>query len=518
MRAWLRVAAVLCMTLAGPAWAGVVRTAPPPGLARATAPRRVALLIGVDTYEDPKLNSLQFAAQDAEDLAEVLRAREGGSFDEVVVLSGRVSLDELRGAFMNLTARITDEDTFVLYFAGHGTLSLTPGGSEQYLLTSGSQLDAPLATGLSVRLLQDAIETLPARQRVLILDACYNGVGRSALPDETVARLRSLRGDPPPPPAREISRFDAYLYAAHLNQAAMEDDRLGNGVYTHYLIEGLRGGADIDGDHLIDVVEAHQYARDRTMSFTGGMQVPWLQTTMVGRASIFLAGIPEERQAAEQAILVGLAELPAGTELRVDGRPRGEGALEPGAHRVEISLAGQPAVARTVRVQAGERVQVADWLSGQEQRLDLGVTAGWMQTGQTAEHPGIAPPGNMGLAIWWWPADPGGFRPGFGARADLGVGAVPGVRYYPTLGAQAELAWVYGDRLAAGPILVGGVLLHAREEGREWQPFVESGLRVQLSYPRWSGGIDFAAQAFPTAIEGELPVLLSVAPGFYLRL
>ncbi|MEZ4236999.1 MAG: hypothetical protein R3F59_12770 [Myxococcota bacterium] len=50
-------------------------------------------------------------------------------------------------------------------------------------------------------------------------------------------------------------------------------------------------------------MEAHQWARDRTLTYTGGSQVPWAETVLVGRQALYLAGDPRERAAAEAALV-----------------------------------------------------------------------------------------------------------------------------------------------------------------------------------------------------------------------
>lgn len=491
------------LALVDPASAGAVTLAEPVGLAAATGPRRVALVVGVDAYTGG-LPSLRFAAKDARDFAAVLRDPAGGAFDEVRLLEGTVTLDALRAAFKSITARIAEQDTFVLYFAGHGTLTLDVDGSHQYLLTSESSLDEARTTGLSVSLVQDAIETLPARQRVLIVDACYNGSGRSALAASTVDRLRSLRGNLPPPAPRVVSRFDAYLFAAHLNQPSMEDPSLDNGVYTHYLVDALRGNGDVDGDGLVDVIEAFQYARDGTLAYTAGAQVPWLQSTVVGRARIFLAGDPSRRRRAERAIIAGLSELPRGATLSIDGKPRGEGAVEPGTHLVEVFVDGEKMLSTTMRVSPGERLDLDELANGRGAQWLLGVGGGWTEPGEIAEGEGINAPGSLALEGWFWPRDVGGGRLGLGARAGLGLGAVPGLDYFPTGDGAVMASYGWGRNLVVGPMLGGGLLWRLPTGGPQAGAFVEGGFHAHYTTGRFFGGLEATLQVQPEPVDGVL--------------
>jgi hypothetical protein len=45
-------------------------------------------------------------------------------------------------------------------------------------------------------------------------------------------------------------------------------------VFTHYLLEGLKGNADVDGDHIVDLKEMIDYARTNVERETAGAQHP----------------------------------------------------------------------------------------------------------------------------------------------------------------------------------------------------------------------------------------------------
>ena len=186
-------------------------------------------------------------------------------------------------------------------------------------LASDAELDRAAQTGLGLGQLEEALRGLVARRRVLVVDACFSGTHRSRWSRNTRDTVGGMRsGRAPAPAAYEISRYDARLYSAHYDQPAMEDPSLQNGVYTHFLVQALAGSGDADGDGLVDVLEAHLFALDRTLGFTEGAQVPWLHTTQVGRDTIIISGDPTQRVVAEQALLWGGPD-PRGQQLRVDG-------------------------------------------------------------------------------------------------------------------------------------------------------------------------------------------------------
>ena len=334
------------------------------------APRRVAVLIGVDIYEDPALTPLRFAAKDARDLAGVFNHDDYGDFDRVLTITSpdATTRDGIIKALRVATADLQRDDTFVLYLSGHGTLTLDPlEGSELWFLPSDGQLADAQGTGIAVEWLEDVVSNVEARRRVLIMDTCHNGRDKSSLDPSTALLLDSMRGEGPAPRStKEVSESEARLYAAQYYQPAMEDPTLENGVYTHFLIQAISDGAraaDLDGDGLVDVTEAHDWARDKTMVFTGGMQVPRAEYKIVGREAIYLAGNEATRLMAEKALLAATDTLLASARVFVDGTPRGVlpevVAVEPGLHAIEIQDAtGRILLRRTVRVEAGETVML----------------------------------------------------------------------------------------------------------------------------------------------------------------
>ena len=158
----------------------------------------------------------------------------------------------------------------------------------------------------------------------------------------------------------------------------MEDKSLQNGVYTHYLIQALThhsDTADLNADGLVDVTEAHDFAQDKTVKHTGGLQVPRAEYRIVGREAIYLSGDPERRKNAEHALISAYQGLLTSARLLIDGRrgalPRVI-AVEPGRHRVEVQTSDGRTIGKTIATfKAGEHVQVERLLGPQTDRWTL---------------------------------------------------------------------------------------------------------------------------------------------------
>ncbi len=514
----------------------------PPGIEAVFAERRVALVVGIDHYADETVPSLSYAGRDAEAFADVLGDPTLGGFHEVHTLQGSVDLDAFWRGFEQVTADLDRSDTFVLYFAGHGTLTwATATETALYLLPSDADLDQVTQTGVALADLETALQTLGTERRVVVLDTCYSGLGRSQHSAETAKTLGATRGLPPTADVVSLSsRYEARLYAAAHHEPAREDDALGNGVYTHFLVDGLRSGAaDLDGDGRVELLEAHWWAQEQTVRHTGQAQHPWMEVTQVGAEWLYLSGDDGTGRAAAAILVVPDPQvtargLQAPAEVYVDGQPRVSGGLAPGEHLFEVRQAGKSQISARVDVRPGDRVDIAAWLDRHRGRNSTALTTvDAMQGGNLAlsARLGVGKTSPPTLSSAWSVA--GGFElrprtvglhaalratftadlsaedvaarssvlssrmtggtvtlgPEIGSRWSLGLGGTTGV-VWRILGVPADrstardqLGWVVGGTLDGRAPVVGPLSAWASAS--------------LLAYPLWS-----AIFAFPTASAG----------------
>ncbi len=356
---------------------GLVPVAIPPArLAAALAPRRLALLVGYRSFDDPAWHPLRFPGADARDLAVVLRDPTRGAFDQVEVLADAPDRAEVRAALARLAGWSRDpEDTVVVYLSSHGTLARDATGQlHRYVVLRDTRMDDIPGTALSLDELEGDFERLRSRRKVLILAACHSGGGKSSLPEELSHELAGIKSGFLVRPIEEVSRASAVLAASDWGETAREDEKLGHDIYTYFLIEALRIGADRNGDGAVTASEAHDYARRMTYEYTGGRQRPTAETSEVGVDPIVLVG---------KVTRPGKPELYSydpsldGFEVRVDGRPLAElpggVALDPGRHRVELAKGGGPPVFDgQVAIGTGQRIDLGDLLARGEGRWELG--------------------------------------------------------------------------------------------------------------------------------------------------
>ncbi len=438
-------------------------------LAAALQPRRVALLVGVQRFDDPAWRPLRYPSADARELGEVLHDPQKGAFDEVEVLGGALTRERFRAALRRLAERTRDEqDTVVLYLSSHGTLARDATGQlRRYLvLTDTSMADVP-GTAFSMDELKQDFDRLTSRRKVLVLATCHSGSGKSLLPEGVQHELAGIKAGFFVRPIEEVSRASVVLAASDWGETAREDETLGHDVYTHFFIEALRLGIDRNGDGAITASEAHDYARRMTYQFTGGRQRPSAESTEVGVDPIVLVG---RVLRAGKPELYSYAPVLDGFEILVDGKPLGElpggVAVEPGGYRVQVAKGGGPAVFDgRVDLGAGQRIDLQDLMASSEGRWEVGPRFGvfsFLDQASRAQLLGPSATVGASASLRDWPArhltlrlDVAGAT---GREIVQATGGSAGFDYQlfnagVAVAWRAEPPWLRGGSLLAGPRL-----------------------------------------------------------------
>ncbi len=231
--------------------------APPPAVPARPKLKARALVIGNGKYQN--LGPLPNPPNDARAMADKLR--HFGIEVDLLLDADRAALVRGLGEYQ---ARSAGYDVNILFYAGHG------------LQVDGVNYVVPVemaATGVSagsVKLnavaLNDALEYLPAKTRVVFLDACRdNPLSRS------LRATRSSAGLGLAPVSTTSGTLVAY---ATKDGSTAEDGRGRNSPYTEALLHHL------DADEDIAIVLRR--VRQAVLSSTGQRQEPWEYGSLVG--------------------------------------------------------------------------------------------------------------------------------------------------------------------------------------------------------------------------------------------
>ena len=228
----------------------------PQTASRRSTQRGHALIVGVGGYRD--LPQLATTVRDAATLAEFFGSPSGAGFAPAnvgLLLEDQATRSGISLALEELAHDTKPEDTIVFYFAGHGIRRL--GGFEpgEYLCpidTDGLNLRT---TAIHADDLSTALRALPARQVVVLLDACYSG-GMSAPPKTWEPTAFGLSEQAYSRLAGGSGRV--VIASSKSDELSWELASLKRGLFTHYLIEGLRGGA-ADSDGAVRILDLYTY-------------------------------------------------------------------------------------------------------------------------------------------------------------------------------------------------------------------------------------------------------------------
>ena len=237
-----------------------------------------ALVIGISDYEE--VENLPYARRDAEAVVRWLLENDVPAqqirllTDGQTELSGQSGLAAAPATLVNVREglgwlrRVASQDDLVLiHFSGHGYQGADDGtdeadGVDEFFVLSDTRAAAKDDTALRDDEFGRFLDRITSDHVLVFFDSCYSG-GLS----------RSL------PPGRRSSGDDQdwfgdlrlegrlLLSASSEGEEAFESPQLEHGVFTHFLLEGLNGAADVNGDYHVTVWELYEYVTARVPAF-----------------------------------------------------------------------------------------------------------------------------------------------------------------------------------------------------------------------------------------------------------
>ncbi len=236
---------------------------------------RFAIVVGANNGGKERAE-LRYAVSDAQKVMDVLQ-KIGGVLPADSVLMIEPTRRSFLNGFNKLQPKLKDLKArykkleLIFYYSGHS--------DEEALLLRGEKL--------YYREIRNLLTQLPADVRITILDSCSSGA------------FTRLKGGTIRPPFLEDSAYNmkgfAIMTSSSVDEASQESDRLRSSFFTHFLVTGLRGAADLTQDGRITLSEAYQYAYTETLAKTertlSGPQHPNYDIQMTGTGDVIMTDI-----------------------------------------------------------------------------------------------------------------------------------------------------------------------------------------------------------------------------------
>lgn len=222
---------------------GTVAPAPLPSFVR----NKYALLVGISRFADAAIKRLQFAAKDATDLHALLIDPRYGNFpaqNVTVLVDEEATRANILKALNQISLLAGEEDMVLLFFSSHGSPKKEGQGLQGigYIVTHDSKWDEIFLNALEFTDLSEKVATIRARRKVTLLDTCYSG--QSAARGGKALMLEGWGVDQKAASMFLSGEGSYVITSSRDNEVSYESEKLGNGYFTHYLIEALQAGSE----------------------------------------------------------------------------------------------------------------------------------------------------------------------------------------------------------------------------------------------------------------------------------
>jgi hypothetical protein len=262
---------------------------PPPALEREDTQRasrivvqKWAVVIGISAYKDTRIAGLRYAASDARLFYEWLISQQGGGYAPSRVrlfLDSEATAQSIRNVLFNWLKQALEEDMITIYFAGHGSPESPDSPHNLFLLPFDANYDDVASTGFPMWDIETALKRfIKAKKVVVIADACHaGGVGQAF--DIARRASRGIEINPITSGLQNLSKIGdgvAVISASDDKQFSQEskDWGGGHGVFTYFLLKGLKGEADYNKDSRVTLGELIPYLSEQVRRETRNAQSP----------------------------------------------------------------------------------------------------------------------------------------------------------------------------------------------------------------------------------------------------
>jgi len=260
--------------------------------------------MAVAEYQDPQYN-LNYTVNDGREIVSVLKDM---SPEYNIIVDTLFGTNCTRTNFISLKEKLQNtcvDDIVIVHFSGHGLLD---DDGNFYYATYDVNFSDPSQNGLEYDLIEGILDGIPARNKLVLLDACHSGeldysVSLEDKPktdlDEIDSNSQSVLA------AKGVIMYDTpgkgtddqlensydimteyfadvrkgtgsvVISAATGTGFALEIGDLQHGIFTYVLLKGLREkDADYSGDGMISVSELREYIFTNVEKISEGYQKP----------------------------------------------------------------------------------------------------------------------------------------------------------------------------------------------------------------------------------------------------
>ena len=241
----------------------------------------LAVVFGIESYKN--VPGVSFAKRDATWMQKYFEAVLGIPKNRIYYKTDSdVSLAVLNVAFGGwLEKRLKKDSNVFIYYAGHGAPDIK--ANKAYLIPYDGNPNYASDTGYEMDALYKQLGNLGAASVTVFLDACFSGANRNnemLLADARPVFMEVQAGIP-----GNVTVFSA-AGGKEISSAWPEKK---HGLFSYFLMKGMRGDADVNGDREITMGELGDYIKENVSEMAGMLdreQTPGLQTMNRGKVLV----------------------------------------------------------------------------------------------------------------------------------------------------------------------------------------------------------------------------------------
>lgn len=214
-------------------------------------------LIGVANEAGVNLNgvlsNLNYTENDAFRFQSFLQSSKGGFTPEeniIFLTENDATYSNILSSLRKIMYKASNKDRVIFYFSGHGSKT----GLCPYDYVGEDD------NSISKKDIERLFSSTNAKYKLLIADACYSGnlKGTKGLIQEEMIKFdKSLSSS---------SGGYAVIQSSSGYETSMEDGALKQGVFSHYLLKGLKGAADNNNNKIVTISELFNYIKYKVPS------------------------------------------------------------------------------------------------------------------------------------------------------------------------------------------------------------------------------------------------------------
>jgi hypothetical protein len=244
--------------------------------------QRWAVIIGISNYKDSRIPSLHYADADAVSFYEWIVSPSGGRIPPSrvkLLINENATVTDIKDALYNWLSQPLEEDVIVIYFAGHGSPQSPDNPENLFLLPYDTDYQNLATTAFPMWDIETALHRfIKARRVIVIADACHSG-GVGERFDIARRADRGLKLNPISSALQNLSIVGegiCVISASDDKQFSQEGQQWGegHGVFTFFLLKGLKGEADYSRDGRVTLGELIPYLSEKVRRATMSAQCP----------------------------------------------------------------------------------------------------------------------------------------------------------------------------------------------------------------------------------------------------